>query len=601
MSRIQILPDFIANQIAAGEVVQRPESVIKELVENALDAGADHIYVKIINSGKNLIHIIDNGSGMSKDDLALSIKRHATSKVVSKEDLESIKSFGFRGEALASISSVANLEIRTKEKDNDLGYSLISKPNEEPIIQDVDTSEGTQIIVKNLFFNVPARRKFLRTNITELKYITESMMKFAISHPDIQFTFYDDNNLIFDVKKQSLFERIEEVLGKRISEQIIEFSDGNELIKINGFIGRPEIAKISRAGQFLFLNSRAIQNKSIAHAVVSAFGPLVEKGQHPVFVINLEIDPSKVDINVHPQKHEVKFEDERMVYNLVKNSVMKVLRENDLTRSISISNEILNQPFEKLDNSSGTFVNKDTGEIIQNRVSFPRSENSGYAQGSFRNENDVRNFEKADNAFNEIFGASDFSTSEKKYLQIKNKYIVTETEKGILIIDMHNAHERINYEKAIDMLENEFKNSQKLLFPTEFQLDSNELSMIGEISKELHQLGFGFSIEENDITVFERPLDIKAGQEEKELKELLEHYSEFSELKPTERRENVAASFSCRSSIKTGNKLSEAEMKKLHEDLMKCKTPSVCPHGRPVIMEMSIPDLDKNFGRTPTE
>ena len=579
-------------------MVQRPESVVKELVENSLDAGAKHVFVKISNAGKNLIHILDDGSGMSKEDLELTTKRHATSKVYSKEDLESISSFGFRGEALASISSVASLEIRTKQENQELGWSMSSEPNDEISIEEIDTPKGTQIFVKNLFFNVPARRKFLRSNITELRHISETMMKFALSHPKVHFTYYDSNNMVFDVKPSNLQDRVKELLGNKTSDSMFLIEGGTDEIKINGYLGRPELAKVTRSGQYLFLNSRAIQSKSINHAIVSAFGPLIEKGQHPVFVINLEIDPRNVDINIHPQKHEVKFEEERIVYNLLKNTIAQTLRDNDLTQSLNVQNEIIEQPFEtqNLDNSR-FIVNRDTGEMIP-EVKQNYSERNQRLNFSTDNKN-LPFSEERKTAFDEIFSEDDSLFSVKKFLQVHKKYIITQTEKGMLIIDMHNAHERINFENALLRLENHYKNSQKLLFPVDYSFDNSEQLIFDDIKEELVILGFGFDEENNQI--IEKPLDVASGMEEEELKEIIEKYKENQEINRTDKRYNIAASYSCRSSIKTGKNLSELEMKKLYDDLMDCENPYVCPHGRPVIMEMSIPDLDKNFGRSYTK
>ncbi len=490
--KIKILPDFIANQIAAGEVVQRPESVIKELVENSLDAGANSIAVIVKGAGKQLIHIVDNGSGMNRDDLELSVKRHATSKIKTQEDLERINTLGFRGEALASIASVAHLEIRSKTDDEEevVGWKLISAPSEEIVLEPVATDTGTQVFVKNLFYNVPARRKFLRANLTEFRYISDTMIKYALSKHNVRFTFYDNDNLIFDVKPASLKDRIAELLGNITIDQLLEVSYENQLLKINGFIGKPEIAKRSRSGQYLFLNGRSIQSRSLSYSVFSSFEHLLEKSQHPIFVINIEIDPSNVDVNIHPQKHEVKFDDERYVYNSLRQAVSESLQRNDLTREINLREQDSESPFELVksgnDDGKEIIVNKLTGEIIEttksgeqagrNPAATPRPVRHDYRSSQFGNEEiNQRHL----SAFDDLFGTGrpkeEFAAQaqagnqgnlpESMYWQMHNKYILVQTETGILVVDQHNAHERILFEKSIKAMNRELSNSQELLFP----------------------------------------------------------------------------------------------------------------------------------------
>ncbi|MDC1068877.1 DNA mismatch repair endonuclease MutL [Candidatus Kapabacteria bacterium] len=602
---INILPDFIANQIAAGEVVQRPESVIKELIENSLDAKSSNIHITIRDAGKSLIHIVDNGVGMSKSDLLLSIKRHATSKILTNKDLEAIKSFGFRGEALASISAVAKLEIITKQKNDTLGWKLISEPNKEINIEPVDTSIGTQILVKNLFFNTPARRKFLRANLTEYRHILDTINKFGLANPNIQLSFYDDNNLIYKLENESLKNRITNILGKKVFNNLINIDFKNDFIKISGFIGSPNIAKVSRSGQYLFLNTRSINNKSLNHAISSAFGPLLDRNQHPVFIIFLEINPEEIDINVHPQKHEVKFEDERAIYNTLKHAVQLCLRTNDMTSEFVFKNQQAEQPFieNKFDNNQ--IINKTTGEIIDKYEEQPDNQinntnnSTKYPTNEFAKQS-KNNFTKEISVFDSIFSDSILENSTNfGYFQVHDKYIITQNEKGILVIDQHNAHERINYEKAILMLDKELSKSQQMLFPETFELDKKEITILEEIKDELIILGFQFSLNNNKIEIFGKPTEIENGNEEKDLKEILSKFEENQELGRTNKRENIAASYSCRSAIKTGKKLNYDEMKNLHQNLMKCDTPEVCPHGRPVIMEITLKELDLQFGRTP--
>ncbi|HOQ48760.1 MAG TPA: DNA mismatch repair endonuclease MutL, partial [Candidatus Kapabacteria bacterium] len=314
-NQIKILPEYIANQIAAGEVVQRPESVVKELVENSLDAGATSIGIVVKGSGKTLIHVLDNGKGMSREDLELAPLRHSTSKILTQEDLEKIQTYGFRGEALASISAVASMEIRTKRAQDEHGWSLRSEPNQPFQISPVKCDNGTQVFVRNLFFNVPARKKFLKSDITEYRYITETITRFAVIHFDKRLVYYDSDNLVYDLHPSSQEERIKNVFGENIANEIAKVEFSNDLVSIQGFIGKPAAARPTGNYQHLFVNNRPVVSKNLNYAIFAPFEHLLEKNYKPFYVINIEIDPRKVDINIHPQKHEVKFDDEKMIFS----------------------------------------------------------------------------------------------------------------------------------------------------------------------------------------------------------------------------------------------------------------------------------------------
>lgn len=589
--------------------MQRPESVVKELVENSLDSGADTIAVFVKNAGKSLIHIVDNGSGMEKEDLQLSIQRHATSKIIKQEDLEKIITYGFRGEALASISSVANLEIRTRTKSNDLGWQLLSEPMKQVTINPTNTELGTQIFVRNLFYNVPARRKFLRANLTEFRYISDTMIKFALSNPDVRFTFYDNDNLIFDVHPQNLKERVIKLLGKSQTDDMMEVNYENEYFNIHGFVGMPSSARQSKSGQYLFMNKRAINSKSISHAVFSAYEQLLEKNQQPVFVLNMQIDPEKVDVNVHPQKNEVKFEDERFIYNSFRRAVKETLVKHNLTPSISLDMDTVSNPFQRITTNQGEdlLVNKATGEFVQNN---PQQSNRSTFR-EFDNQQDYskpRPTEQEMSAFDMLFGdKGDFDKNmpeqnqgnERRYWQLHNKYILSHTKDGLLIIDQHNAHERILYEKAVKAMNKEFTYSQQTLFPVKLEMSNSQINRVKELQDELLGLGYEFTYEnENTIIITALPMDIKAGDEQDSLLEIVDLYEEYSRILHTNKRDNLAASYSCKSAIKTGQKLSQEEMKSLADQLEKCELPYVCPHGREVIVEIKVRELDNKFGRS---
>jgi DNA mismatch repair protein MutL len=631
MSEIHILPEFIANQIAAGEVVQRPESVVKELVENALDAGANTIAVLVRGSGKNLIHVVDNGKGMSREDLALAAKRHATSKIFSQDDLDEIRTFGFRGEALASISSIAQLEIRTRTAEEPIGYKLISEPMKEDIIEPMMTEHGTQIFVRNLFFNVPARRKFLKSNLTEFRYISDTMIKFALAKPDVRMTFYDEDTLIFDVKPATLEQRVSDLLGDTVGSALIKVRHQNEYITISGFIGLPHIAKQSRAGQFLYMNGRSILSKSLNHSVFSSYEHLLENKANPFYILNLELDPKVVDVNVHPQKHEVKFEDERYIYNSISKAVRLALESNNLAPDMKFANLDAQTPFEKLsfsDNSKPSdlmLVNKITGEVIEPnsyQARYTGNHEIPFHQGSHTHSytpppKDYQHgevFPKGLSAFEALFGKSDEQTGSLQntehvttnladkpifnYWTLHKKYIFTQTHDGMMMIDQHAAHERVLYEKAIKAMNKVFAYSQNLLFPVRFQLSSSEVSIVQELADDLNNLGYDIKLLDNgQIELNGVPSDIRSGDEESSLREIIEQYQENNSYSHTDKRDYLAATFSCKAAIKTGHYLNNQEIKHLLEELFACKTPYVCPHGRPIIIEFSLQEFDKRFGR----
>ncbi|HPI20856.1 MAG TPA: DNA mismatch repair endonuclease MutL [Candidatus Kapabacteria bacterium] len=605
--KINILPDYIANQIAAGEVIQRPESVIKELVENSLDAGADSIIVVVRDAGKQLIHIVDNGCGMARPDLELSCKRHTTSKIFTSEDLEEILTFGFRGEALASICSIANVEIRTKRRSNEeefQGYRLISEPMKEEFIEPFNSDFGTQIFVRNLFFNVPARRKFLKSNLTEFRYISDTMIRLALSKPDIRFTFYDEDNLIFDVKPSTLKERIAAILGRDVADNMFYIQAENDLIKLSGFIGNPANVKRTTANQYFFLNGRNIKSKSLNFAVFSGYEHILEKNNFPFYLINIDIDPKFVDVNVHPQKHEVKFEDERIVFNLLQNAVAKVLQENNLLRTIDVMSNEASSPFIAINpqnQSTPTFVNRLTGEIVSNQrqFDFPKR----YDNFDYRNKEQFSTsaysalFSNNPNTENELIEKDAFPKS--MLFQIHYKYIISQTFNGFIIIDQHAAHERILYERALNTIKKIINNSQQLLFPVQIQFSPAERTIFKLIEEELSLIGFGFKfLDDSTVELISVPVDIKPGKEEISIKEILQQYEEYEKVMKTDKQDLVAASFACKAAIKTGQQLSQEEMKNLLDDLNNCDNPNSCPHGRPIIIEFPLIELDRRFGRS---
>lgn len=607
-NRIQILPEYIANQIAAGEVVQRPESVVKELVENSLDAGATTIAVVIHKGGKQLIHVVDDGFGMTREDLELSIRRHATSKIYTPEDLENILTYGFRGEALASIAAVANIEIRTRTFDDDTGWRLISEPNKEPIIEPFAIDKGTQVFVRNLFYNVPARRKFLKSDLTEFRYISDTLVKLALCRNDVRFVFYDEDSLVFDVQPSSPKQRIKDLLGDLIYQSLIPVDYEYGGVKVWGFVGQPHLAKSTRGEQYLYLNGRNIRSKALTYAVFLAFEHLLEKQTNPFFLLHIELNTKKYDVNVHPQKYEVKFDDEKFIFNVVNTAVSNALTNNNLAPSVSISTSF--EPFSKTakelsnEKNQTKLVNKLTGEIIEKENtdfdnSFPKEIKPKLKYSSPRDNRLVENLQKLYSQF-ETNETTQFEKAKpwRSVFQVHNKFIILEKDDGIAIIDQHAAHERILYEKHKKAFLKNESLSQRLLFPINIKLNPVEFSAIQEIRKELEKLGFRFELFNNGtLELFAVPNDITNRNEIEIFKEIVNSFVSNTSVGISNIQEYLLATFSCKAAIKTGQSLSKEEMESLIFQLYECEISFACPHGRPIVIEISTEELDKTFCR----
>lgn len=616
---INILPDNIANKIAAGEVVQRPASVLKELVENSLDASATKVEVFIKGAGKTLIQVIDDGEGMGEEDAVKCILRHATSKIHTVDDLNEIKTFGFRGEALSSIASVSKLELKTETRDDELG-TVLTFDDENGLIKDKGSfSKGTSVSVKNLFYNTPARRKFLKTNATELKHLIETFKKFALSNPEVHFVFYNDDDIIFEYPASSIQERIENVVADNIFDAVVEVNEETELISLKGYIAKPTYLRKSKGDQYVFINKRFVTSKTINHAVFSAYENILEKGDYPFFVLYLTLDPKKVDVNVHPAKLEIKFDDENAVYRFVNAVVKKGLGKYDLVPNVSFRDD--DSESEKL-----AYTNyKRTGENdFSDRPDFGRRKRSESQKGIFSEDEIDAIFKSINPGIKETSRddtgplpfdepvrkeISHTSPDEKKQpkpgenatfiISLHNKYILSQIKSGLMIIDQHVAHERILYEKALRSFEANIPFAQQLLFAQTIQVDPADYELLKEIEPYLQKLGFEIKFfSKRTVVINGVPSDIKVGSEVETLKEILNEYRANERKKNLEIRDNLAKSFSCKAAIKAGDKLSEHEMRLLVDQLFATSMPYVCPHGRPIIIKIPLDELDKRFGRT---
>lgn len=618
-NKIKVLPDYISNKIAAGEVVQRPASVLKELIENAIDAEAKKIVVYIKDAGKSLIQIVDDGFGMSEQDAIKCIERHATSKISSIEDLLNIKTFGFRGEALSSIASVSRLEIRTEKREDELG-TLVRFDDENGLkIEKGSFSKGTSISVKNLFYNVPARRNFLKTNSTELKHLIDVFKRAAMSYSEISFELWNDDDLVFNYLSCKIEDRMEQVFADNIFDVIIPVNEDTDFIGLSGYIAKPNYLKKSRVDQFLFVNKRFVTNKIVNHAVFSAYENILEKGDYPFFVLFLKVDFSKVDVNVHPSKMEIKFEDEKDIYLFVNAVIKKALGKYDLVPNISFANNTTE--FEKLGTQTHKFTN--SGDF---------SDRPNLSESSYDKKNNTFSDDELDKIFNSLTPklsnnsscdspiVAPFDITESQGVQTKieieaekkeatsnaafivnlhNKYLLTQIKSGLMIIDQHVAHERILYEKALKAMDSDLPFSQQLLFNQKIQLDPADYELLKELEPYLIRLGFEIKfLVKREIIITGVPADIKMGHEINIIHEVIDEYRKHEIVNRLERKDNIAKSYSCKAAIKAGDKISENEMRLLVDQLFATSMPYVCPHGRPIIIKIPLEEFDKRFGRT---
>jgi DNA mismatch repair protein MutL len=628
MASIAKLPDIIASRISAGEVVQRPASVVKELLENSIDSGASRITVIIRDAGRQLVQIIDNGCGMDVEDALLSVERFATSKIAGVDDLDTLRTLGFRGEALASISSVSHFEMKTRRESDQLGTRLTSDGGVLDLPRPVQCEAGTMISVRNLFFNVPARRKFLKTNTTEFRHIHETVKAFALAWPEIEWRMINDDEELFHFRTPDVRERLNLFYGDGFGDSLIEVTEENDYLSVGGYLGKPGLMVRQKYDQYFFINRRLIQNRMLVQAVQQAYGELLEERQSPFALLFLGLDPSLVDVNVHPAKLEVRFEDERsirsMVYPVIKRAVQlhdfspeATLAASAESEAVSPENDLPEAMSSKLTFTSFSGKASTTGDLYRN-----------YRQGAFSTagfverplfESSARISPDSDNALvnspksmvQESFlapSAAQPATAEEqnpvapdrepKIWQLHNKYIICQIKTGLMIIDQHVAHERVLYERAIDVMNEAVPNSQQLLFPQKIDLKPWQYEIFEEIGDELYRLGFnirpfgGMSVMIEGV-----PPDVRDGTESTILQDMIAEYQENASRLKLEKRDNLAKSYSCRNAIMTGQKLGVEEMRMLIDRLFATRMPYVCPHGRPVIIRLSLDELDRMFGR----
>lgn len=576
---IRLLPDSIANQIAAGEVVQRPSSCIKELMENAVDAGATRIQVIVRESGKQLIQIIDDGKGMSPADLRMSIERHATSKISKAEDLFSLRTMGFRGEALASISAVAQVEIRSRQTSEEIGHLLVVEGSTVKKLEPEACPTGTSVTVKNLFYNIPARRNFLKGNPVEMKHILDEFIHLALAYSGIALMLVSSDEIIYDLQPSKLSQRIVALFGKNYQQQLAVIQEEAAGIKVTGYIGRPELAKRTRSEQYFFVNQRYIRNNYLHHAVMNGFEGLLQEGSFPFYTIFIEIDPAHIDVNVHPTKTEIKFTDDRAVYSILRVAVKHALGLNQLAPPIDFSANInlMDQVGQNPENIRRTFLEEQTG---------------------IRREPDPSNWETLfEGQPASLSGKPESnSTGHSKILfQFQNNYLIREVTQGLMFIDQQAASERILFDRLMERSLSTSGSSQKLLFPVTLEFNASDFSLVIELLKEIRELGF--ELEEfgkNTFLLSGVPIEV-SGNEQRIFEELIEQFRFNREKLKVPVRENLARALAVRGSIKKGQPLNKEQQESLVAGLFSSPMPSMAPDGRPTFFIFESGQLDRQF------
>jgi DNA mismatch repair protein MutL len=609
---IQLLPDSVANQIAAGEVIQRPASVVKELVENALDAGANEITVHVKDAGKTLIQITDNGCGMSPTDARMAFERHATSKIKSANDLFCIRTMGFRGEALASIAAIADVELRTKKTEDEVGTFIHIIGSEVKKQEPVACNNGTGFMVKNLFYNVPARRKFLKGNTTELKHIIWEIQRIAIPNPEIKISLFHNNAPIYELPKSNHRKRIVDLFGKAANQSLVQVREETSLISIFGFVGQPRFARKTLGEQFFFVNGRFFRHPYFHKAIMKAYEQLLPPETFPSYFLFFEIDAANIDINVHPTKTEIKFENDRDIWQIIHASVRESLGKHNVVPSIDFDQRgSIDIPTPKKSMDEISFP-----EIEINHHYNPFETGKSFSSGGFgKTPSDKRNLENWEDLYagaqlklkpepevpeenDSLFNLSTVQFSGKKTLQFKQRYILTPVKSGLMVIDQKRAHERILFEKFMEVMKSESVASQKLLFPQTLELNPADAALLESILPDLLSLGFDIrEFGKNTFIINGTPGVLDVSSPEMIVEKLLEEYKNSPVNARSKAREQIAVSLSRASSLDYGIDLKQEEIDHLIDNLFACATPNFSPDGKKVLTIISISDIEKSFNK----
>lgn len=590
---IKLLPDSVANQIAAGEVIQRPASVVKELIENAIDAGATQIDLIVKDAGRTFITVIDNGCGMSETDARLCFERHATSKIKSADDLFAIRTMGFRGEALASIAAVAQVELTTRRKEDEIGTKIRIEGSKVMEQLPKPASVGTNFTVKNLFFNVPARRNFLKSNEAELRHINEEFFRITIMNPEIGFTFVSNDKELFHLYPGTLKQRIVGLFGKDYDSKLLPVNQITESVTIDGFIVKPEFSKKTRGEQYFFVNRRFIKHAYLHHAVENAYKELIPQDCFPGYFLDIQIDPKEIDINIHPTKTEVNFIDVKLIYAIMHSAVRKAIGQNNLAPMLDFD---IN-PNMGIDFGEASRMDR---PVITPKVDFDPTYNPfkinpiRHQQQNWRIAYDDSNDTVSNNLLNEnVMENKPIEEDQKNlFIQLQQSYIITAVKSGILVVDQHLAHERILYEKYLKEMETEVIASQQELFPHHISLNINDASLLKELKPELEKIGFRIEAMNNTTFVINgTPVDCKGSDAVSIIEKILEDYKMNLSGNQSDRKLNLARSLASQMAVKAGQTLNDVEMQDIIDRLFGCAVAEVAPNGKKIFTIINADDI----------
>jgi DNA mismatch repair protein MutL len=609
---IHLLPDAVANQIAAGEVVQRPASAVKELVENAIDAGADKIQLILKDAGKSLIQVIDNGCGMSVTDARMCFERHATSKIKQAEDLFAIRTMGFRGEAMASIAAISHVELKTRRHEDELGTCITIEGSEVLSQEACAANTGTSISIKNLFYNTPARRNFLKSNPVEMRHIIDEFQRVTLANPQIFFTMHHDGQEVYHLPGSTLKQRIIHLLGNNYNERLVPVEEDTTVIKLRGFVGKPEYARRTRGEQFFFVNNRFIKDAYLNHAVMMAFKELLPEDTFPLYVLFIEIDPAKIDINVHPTKTEIKYQDEQTIYAIIRSAVKRSLGRYNITPSLdfdqenSIEHLVTPKPFEEIVPPTISF-NPDFNPFDADKKP---AYNTGYSRGNndyksspipknwdtlyeiSKNEITIQH-QMHDEKSIEVDDQEINKPSERQLFQIQSRFILSQIKSGFMLINQQAAHERF-----LQQLQTHSGVSQQSLFPQSVTLNSADFELLKELLPDIRALGFDIrEFGKNTVVVEGIPADLINTDESEILEQLLEGFKNNQAILKLDKRDSLARSLARNAATKAGTKMSLEEMNLLIDQLFACQMPNLALNGKLVITTFTLNELLERFDK----
>ena len=621
-SIIQLLPDHVANQIAAGEVVQRPASVVKELLENAVDAKATDIKLIVKDAGKSLVQVIDNGIGMNVTDARLCFERHATSKIRQAEDLFDLHTKGFRGEALASIAAIAHVEMKTKQEQEELGTYVSIEGSKFVAQEPAVLPKGTSFAVKNLFFNIPARRNFLKSDTIELRHIIDEFHRVALAHPAIYFTMIHNGSEVYNLPQSNYRQRIVNIFSAKTNEKLVPVQEETDILKIHGFVGKPEFAKKNKSEQFFFVNDRFIKSGYLHHAVMAAFEGLLKDNTQPSYFLYLNVPPNTIDINIHPTKTEIKFDDEHTLYAILRSSIKHSLgqfnvapvldfdRDPNLDTPYQYQNKIAEFPTIQVDRNFNPFANDpNDGELAKQKSAKSFSGGSFFSRkevtanweslyvGLKQETDEITSFSfENEEIAPSLFDEKEAEQSTKKTYQLHKKYIVSPIKSGMVILDQNRAHQRVLYEQFLTNMTVQQAASQQLLFPLRLLFTPSEMELIAELKLSLESTGFVFeSFEEDALHISGIPVNTTESEVSVVLEQLIADLHDGIPDSSFCQNDTIAKSIAKSLAVRTGTYLTEKEQENLVNNLFACKEPNVSPFLKPTFITLSVEDLDKRF------